>query len=429
MNKKQQFKTRKGAASIFVVIFTTLLLSIITLSFVRIMLSEAGQTTNYDLSQSAYDSALAGIEDAKIALLKYQECLSKGATANSGTPECRKAITAMLAEGATDNCDIISDMLTRPNTGEETIIQSEEGTSTGASGEVMDQAYTCVKIDEDTPDYISTLNQNYQSKMVPIRTANNDSIEYLEFQWFNDVDKNKASASIVNFAGLGSGSFNTNKLGYSQDFSSNNFSSASQAPPVIRFKFMQTSTEFTLAELDTNSGSNTNRGTLLLRPSTNGINQISNSASTGLAASADKSLNNPIDVKCNKSSYVCSLRIYLPRPIAHNGVSKRDDATSFVFVSLPYGQPETTFSITLYDKNGNRIPFTGVQSKIDSTGRANDLFRRIEARLEMVDIYYPFPEYGVNLSSNDDDSIWKSFYVTRNCWTSNGQCNNSGTVN
>ena len=60
---------RRGGASIFIVAFTIIILSIIVLGFTRLIISEATKTSNTDLSQSAYDSALAGIEDAKIALL------------------------------------------------------------------------------------------------------------------------------------------------------------------------------------------------------------------------------------------------------------------------------------------------------------------------------------------------------------------------
>ena len=77
-------KTRKGAASIYIVIFTTTLLGIIALSFVRIMLAESLRTTNYSLSQSAYNSALAGIEDAKIILLRNQSCVNKGSFISAG---------------------------------------------------------------------------------------------------------------------------------------------------------------------------------------------------------------------------------------------------------------------------------------------------------------------------------------------------------
>ena len=66
--------TKKGVASLYIVIFATILFGVITLSFIRIILSESRQTSNDDLSQSAYDSAMAGVEDAKIAVNRYYQC-------------------------------------------------------------------------------------------------------------------------------------------------------------------------------------------------------------------------------------------------------------------------------------------------------------------------------------------------------------------
>ena len=116
MKKQLIIKTRKGAASIYVVVFVTLILGILTISFVRIMLSEAVQTTNYDLSQSAYDSALAGVEDAKVALLKYHECLSSGTTTGSltATPGSCSYIVAAMQQGIADkSCDVVANVLNR----------------------------------------------------------------------------------------------------------------------------------------------------------------------------------------------------------------------------------------------------------------------------------------------------------------------------
>ena len=72
-----------------------IILGIITLGFTRLMLSQATQTTNNDLSQSAYDSALAGVEDAKISVIKYHQCLNKGYSISTGTEECKFLIKTM----------------------------------------------------------------------------------------------------------------------------------------------------------------------------------------------------------------------------------------------------------------------------------------------------------------------------------------------
>ena len=71
-------RVKKGAASFYIVAFSTLILVIIAVSFTTVILSELARSVNDDLSQSAYDAALAGIEDAKVAFANYQECKSGG---------------------------------------------------------------------------------------------------------------------------------------------------------------------------------------------------------------------------------------------------------------------------------------------------------------------------------------------------------------
>ena len=69
-----KFGFKKGAASFYIVAFSTLLLVIIATSFALVITSEIARTSNDDLSQSAYDSALAGVEDAKVAFSNYRRC-------------------------------------------------------------------------------------------------------------------------------------------------------------------------------------------------------------------------------------------------------------------------------------------------------------------------------------------------------------------
>ena len=125
--KKLLLKTKRGGASMFVVIFTIIILSIIVLSFTRLIISEATKTSNTDLSQSAYDSALAGVEDAKIALLKYHACLDNGNTASSGTAECKKIIKEMQDGIKKRDCSTISNVLEREsnNSTENSVVVQE----------------------------------------------------------------------------------------------------------------------------------------------------------------------------------------------------------------------------------------------------------------------------------------------------------------
>ena len=155
----------------------------------------------------------------------------------------------------------------------------------------------------------------------------------------------------------------------------------------------------------------------------------------------------------------------MPRPIVDGSISanKRNYTTFFLVVNLPYGGPETEVSVELKsctnkaehsdiyenmseddDDGCTSVDFADVQPIVDSTGRANDLFRRIEARVELVDTYFPIVNYAlaVDKTKDGEGDVEKDFYVTTNCkyeeWVwkdgsvqreADNNCSNSGKRN
>ena len=57
---------KQGGVSIFAVIAACILAAVIMGSFIRLAIRDQGQSSMQDISQSAYDSAQAGVEDAKL---------------------------------------------------------------------------------------------------------------------------------------------------------------------------------------------------------------------------------------------------------------------------------------------------------------------------------------------------------------------------
>ena len=72
---------------------------------------------------------------------------------------------------------------------------------------------------------------------------------------------------------------------------------------------------------------------------------------------------------------------------------------------------DTDFKIELLDERQRIVKFNGVQPKVDSTGRANDRFRRVESRLEFNDSNIPVPDFAVE-SEDTSQPFCKSFWVS-----------------
>lgn len=400
--KSRQKKYKKGAASFYIVAFSTLILMIIATSFAAIIISEVTRTSNDDLSQSAYDSAMAGVEDAKLAFYNYQNCLTQ--KKNNGTmPDgCSEILNYM------DNpdCDMVGKILGRSSSSEGQPVVVEESNTVGNN---MQQAYTCVTMTDSVPGYESTLSSSNMIRVIKAKFEDGvdaSNIARVKLSWFSDT--NTSTVKYSNFDGSNV-SFKAATVG------------SIAAPPTISLAMIQTDEKFTISDFQSSNGADrSDRGLIYLVPTDSKEKAKKTNASTYIGAYNDTSKNVitarqfadsnnklkknlPYAVYCSEDNgdYLCSATINLPKPL-HTDV--RNDDT-FIFVAgLPYGAPTTDFLLEFEcadDKvcakckvgdtdcdpaaKGGTANLKGVQIEVDSTGKANDLFRRVSVRLDNRD--------------------------------------------
>lgn len=427
MKKIRKFK--KGAASFYIVAISTLILVIIAASFAAVIISEITRTSNDDLAQSAYDSALAGVEDAKLAYYNYQSCKEGASNVNSGL-SCEDIIN-WVEKGTLDgyeSCDMVAAILGRYNAdSKQSGVLVQESSEAGNN---MQQAYTCVTVTNKTDDVADVISESNPSFTVRVKFDGSvngevlDEIKKVKVKWHSDKDDEAATGTkeYANFEGDGG-----------------LFGEKTPVPAVIAVGMVQTAKSFNLSDFDVTKDGATDRGTVYLVPykdddtikddDTRYEKAVDgNVPEEGMLKSNDKTPENkPFAVKCDGDEYACEATIEIPRPVGDNAVRNED---TFVFrVSLPYGGPTTHFSLEFYcaddvacsapvnseaagesetgvpNSGSSLAVLDGVQVKIDSTGRANDLYRRVETRLMPEDTTYPYPLYAIQVLGNDNNSL------------------------
>lgn len=382
-------KRQSGAVSLFAVIFAALLLTILTIGFIKLMVNEQQQATANDLSQSALDSALAGVEDAKRVIRDCQNGISTACDAlndTSSLTKCNVIERALSVSGSID--------------GKETIIQSNS-----ADGQEFNQAYTCVNIFMDTDDYVYTAKDD-QVEVVPLKVAAGQKISEIRISWFADSDIQEG-ASIESPPDIGP----DGELPIKSDWLNN-------APPMVRAQLISPGETFSLSSLDSGASSQT----AFLRPLKDLLPNLS-----PIPAKVFFDLSNPMKrpgdgdldaVRANENSadlvacyedfvfdnskYACSVTISLEgAPIVAEA-----STNAILRLSTLYGNGAEV-RVSLWDGD-TLVKFNGVQPKVDSTGRAGDLFRRVEARLR-VGSEFVYPGYAVDTKN----SLCKNFAVVR----------------
>jgi Tfp pilus assembly protein PilX len=370
---------QKGAVSLFIVIFTMLLITVVTVSFIRIMLQDQQQASNQDLSQSAYDSAQAGVEDAKRAILQYQTICAGDATPTKSA--CTAAAAAISAAGCNQGLLGLKDIVINS----EGAVQVQQTQSTGDSA--LDQAYTCVNIALQTPNYLGTLEAS-GSKVIPLVAPAGKSFNQVTVQWFSPQDLGTTSNYAVDLLPVGStvypliSSWPTNR------------------PSLMRAQLMQVGDTFKLSDLDGSLPTQSDANTLFLYPSATVAN-TSKLFNTDGHSLPKKTGVGPQAVTCNNNltagGYACSATITIPDTIG--------GGTRHAYLRLSAFYNKTSFSVTMAN-SGSAVIFDGVQPQVDATGRANDLFRRVQSRIDIIDPAYP--DAAVDISGG----FCKNFTVT-----------------
>lgn len=390
-----------GAVSLFVVIFATLLITVVTISFLRLMVSDQNKASNNDLSQSAYDSAQAGVEDAKRALLRYQKICDEG-----GQAACDAAaseINNVACNNALRVGDVVSGSDVSGGTGSQTgEVKIQQSTSQGDAS--LDQAYTCVTLNLLTDDYIGSLASG-QSKLVPLigkSTTGSTYFDRVQVEWFTseDIGSSASGTYAVNLPGVAT----SQPLLSQTDWVANR-------PSVLRTELMQFGSNFILSSFDRTTGSGqSNANTLFLYP-TSAVTASSETFTSRDSRVSDSDGNiqpkdrtdTPLPVHCENNlsagGYACRQALVLPEPVGGG------NRTAFLRVTPYYNA--THFRVTLYNGAGT-VQFNGVQPEVDSTGRANDVFRRVVSRVDLIDTSFPYPDGAVDVTG----SICKNFAVT-----------------
>lgn len=348
---------QQGAVSLFIVIFTALLITIITISFMQLMVRDQRQATYSDLSDSAYDSAVAGVEDAKRALLMQQDCIGDSSTT---CETIRGAINA-------HECSTLT-----------TILETDGIVKQQAGDEKLEQGYTCVKITQNTDDYLGSIDADSAAKLIPLQGTGD--FNKIVVSWA--LSKNGGSVTLPD-----TGIISLPKKGSDWPES---------RPALLRVQLINGQDSFRLEQLDSSGYSNT----LFLYPSKGGIVE-SGSIDFSLDGRRDAANGEPQPVQCNEDvssgAYACKVTLTIGRVVQPG---------SQAFLNLMSLYNATDYRIELINDT-TRVPFAGVQPEIDSTGRANDLFRRVVSRVELSNTF-TYPVAALEVRNN----ICKNFSVT-----------------
>lgn len=369
-------RQERGVVSIFIVVFAAIFMTIITVSFLMIMMHDQQQAVQSDLSQNAYDSAMDGVTDAQRAIAACGQASVPSSLdcgqLNSG--DC-KTLSAVHITGPMQNID---------GNNEYPI-----GTQVGGPSP-LNQAYTCVTINSTPANYKANVSQD-SPFVIPLKASIAETS--LGFSW---SAQNAPTVALANNDANGLLSLDA--------------WTAAKYPPMMRLQLIHLSAGGSITYSDLNRQK---AETAFLYP----VKNILGNA-TPIDFTSDNRRMTTVGMTpltgpgCSLGTAICHMvgcsSIGLCQATLNdsdndgNVVDSNDPATTYLVITPLYSNAMVTLTLptpTNYFKN--------LQAAVDSTGRANNLFRRVQARVDLI----PHPVYP-NAAVSLQGPLCKNFAVT-----------------
>lgn len=357
----------QGIVSILSVIFFIILMSIITISFLRIVTDEQTQVLQDDLSKGALAAARSGVEDAKRAMLL---CRSKPA---ADQPQCYSDLSNQTCPGVFGSATMVGDL----------------GLSQNADGSIRvgdptndnNQRYTCVTISRATPDYQGIASDGLGT-FIPLRTAAPGGFNQVRISWHETARDGPAAIPPA-----GSISLNTNPRRTEWQ---NGVGVRYVAMPRIQLVQFDTAQPLS-AQQDSSVGS-------FLVPNSSGSQTVIVSAVTqnGMPKRAAVNCTTP------QAGFMCTAVLNL-------NFAQLPTAQYFMLLKTQYGTPH--YKVELLN-SGTVASLDDVQPEVDSTGAAANVYKRIISRIE-----YQADTFFTSNSIESGSSVCKDFSVAFDSFT------------
>ena len=319
---------QSGSMSLLTVIFLALLLTIVTISFIRLAIIEQRQATDDDLTTRAFYAAESGVEDGKRALALWQS----GGAVNLNEDVCQPA-------------DVVP---------------------SGLLSADLSTEYTCQLINLAPGNFLARLDA-WEGATIPLNSGGS-AFNRVQIEW------------------------HLPEAGQPYGVRGNSDTDLPTVPDWISAEYpaMLRTAVFWHDAGATFASSSVDQYALFINPA------ASNAA---LNSTNDRQVVNGF---CQPAvaggGYACTATVTVV-----------SSSTTDFYLRLQALYTATDVRVTLFNGNNpNPVLLEDVQAAIDVTGRAGDVYRRIEARVPLTQFDYPFPD--IALWSNTD--ICKAFSVT-----------------